>query len=131
MQLLNAASLARSTPAVFVIEDVHWIDDVSESMLGGLLSVIPQTRSLVVFTHRPEYRGPLTDGSHTIALDPLDDSQTSAVVGHLLGSDTSLAALAAQIVDRAAGNPFFAEEMVRDLAERGVIDGEHGRYVCA
>jgi adenylate cyclase len=133
MQLLNAASLARSTPAVFVIEDVHWIDDVSESMLAGLVSVIPQTRSLVVFTYRPEYRGPLRDvvGSRTIALTPLDDSQTSAVVEELLGSHVSVSALAAQVADRAAGNPFFAEEIVRDLAERGVIDGRHGDYACA
>jgi hypothetical protein len=38
--------------------------------------------------------------------------------------------LGARIVDRAAGNPFFAEEMVRDLAERGVLDGNRGAYLC-
>ena len=41
--LVNGASLARSTPAVYVIEDVHWIDQVSESMLADFLSVIPRT----------------------------------------------------------------------------------------
>ena len=54
--LVNAASLARKTPAVFVIEDVHWIDEVSESMLADFLTVIPQTPSLVLLTYRPEYR---------------------------------------------------------------------------
>ena len=39
--LVNGASLARSTPAVYVIEDVHWIDQVSESMLADFLSVVP------------------------------------------------------------------------------------------
>ncbi len=34
------------------------------------------------------------------------------------------------IAERAAGNPFFAEEMVRELAERGVLHGERGGYVC-
>ena len=41
--LVNAASLARQTPAVFVIEDAHWIDEVSESMFTEFLTVIPQT----------------------------------------------------------------------------------------
>ena len=57
--LVNAASLARETPAVFVIEDVHWIDEVSESMLADFLTVIPQTPSLVLITYRPEYQGAL------------------------------------------------------------------------
>ena len=58
--LVNAASLARETPAVYVIEDAHWIDEVSESMLAEFLTVIPQTPSLVLVTYRPEYRGALT-----------------------------------------------------------------------
>jgi hypothetical protein len=41
--LVNAASLARETPALYVIEDAHWIDEVSESMLAEFLTVIPQT----------------------------------------------------------------------------------------
>jgi class 3 adenylate cyclase len=57
--LVNAASLARETPAVYVIEDAHWIDEASESMLTGFLTVIPQTPSLVLVTYRPEYEGAL------------------------------------------------------------------------
>ena len=80
--LVNAAALARETPAVFVIEDAHWIDEVSESMIADLLTVIPQTRSLVLITYRPEYRGALSHvaGAQTIALAPLDDSDTAELV---------------------------------------------------
>ena len=46
--LVNAASLARKTPAVYVVEDAHWIDEVSESMLAKFLTVIPQTSSLAI-----------------------------------------------------------------------------------
>ena len=60
--LVNAASLARETPAVYVIEDAHWIDEVSESMLADFLTVIPQTPSLVLVTYRPEYRGRVDAG---------------------------------------------------------------------
>src|SRR5246127_3795701 len=68
--LVNAASLARQAPAVYVIEDTHWIDEVSESLLADFLTVMPQTRSLVLVTYRPEYRGALTRvaDAHTIAL---------------------------------------------------------------
>ena len=51
--LVNAASLARKTPAVYVVEDAHWIDEVSESMLAEFLTVIPQTPSLVLVTLPP------------------------------------------------------------------------------
>ena len=54
---MNAASLARETPAVYVVEDAHWIDEVSESMLAEFFTVIPHTPSLVLITYRPEYRG--------------------------------------------------------------------------
>ena len=127
--LVNAASLARETPAVYVIEDAHWIDEVSESMLADFLTVIPQTPSLVLVTYRPEYEGALTrvHGAQTIALAPLSDSETAALVVELLGPDPSVGRLGRTIAERAAGNPFFAEEIVRELAERGVLQGKPRR----
>ena len=126
--LINAASLARTEPALYVIEDAHWIDAVSESMLADFLTVIPQTKSMVLVTSRPEYRGALTrvHGAQTIALAPLADSDIAALLGELLGRIPRSAELAAIIADRAAGNPFFAEEMVRELVQRGVLAGERG-----
>jgi adenylate cyclase len=130
--LLNAAALARTTPALYVIEDVHWIDEVSEAMLAEFVTVVPHSHSLVLITYRPEYRGALsrTPGAQTISLAPLNAAQTAALTTELLGTDPSVRALAARIAERAAGNPFFAEEMVRDLAQRGVLDGHHGAYLC-
>jgi len=129
--LVNTASLARESPAVYVIEDAHWIDEVSESMLADFLTVIPQTPSLVLITYRPEYSGPLSrvSGAPSIALAPLSDPETGALVSQLVGPDPSVTVVAKLIVERAAGNPFFAEEMVRDLAERGVLHGQPGGYV--
>ena len=100
-------------------------------MLADLLTVIPHTPSMVLITSRPEYQGALTrvPGAQTIALAPLGDSDTAALIGELLGSDPSVGELAAALVERAAGNPFFAEEMVRELAQRGVLAGERGGYV--
>ncbi len=130
--LVNVGSAARQTPAVYVIEDAHWIDMVSESMLADFFTVVPQTPSLVLVTYRPEYTGALArmPGSETIVLDPLSDTETAALVTELLGDDPSLRELNRTIAARAAGNPFFAEEIVRHLAERGVLRGEPGGY-CA
>ena len=71
--LINTVSLARTEPALFIIEDAHWIDAVSESMLADFLTVIPRTPSMVLITSRPEYEGALTrvHGAQTIALAPL------------------------------------------------------------
>ncbi|OBK46075.1 AAA family ATPase, partial [Mycobacterium sp. 1081908.1] len=131
--LVNAARLSGQSPAVYVVEDAHWIDEVSESMLADFLAVIPQTPSLVLVTYRPEYRGALTRvaNAHTVALAPLSDSETAALVAQLLGPDPSVDALGRRVAERAAGNPFFAEELVRELAERGVLRGQPGAYTSA
>jgi adenylate cyclase len=67
-------------------------------------------------------------GAQTIALRPLSDAQASVLTAQLVGTDPAAGDLAARVAERAAGNPFFAEEMVRDLAERGVLDGRPGAY---
>jgi class 3 adenylate cyclase len=130
--LVNAAILARETPAVYVIEDAHWIDEVSESMLADFVRVIPQTRSLVLVTYRPEYQGALARVAdiHTVSLVPLSDSDSAALVAQLVGPDPSVTALGHRVAGRAAGNPYFAEELVRDLAERGALRGESGAYLA-
>ncbi len=130
--LINTAALASTKPLLYVIEDAHWIDAVSESMLADLLTVIPHSSLMVLITSRPEYEGALTrmHGAQTIALAPLGESDTAALIGELLGSDPTVGGLGAVIAERAAGNPFFAEEMVRELAQRGVLHGERGGYVC-
>lgn len=130
--LINTASLARTQPALYLVEDAHWIDEVSESMLAEFLTVVARTPSMVLITARPEYAGALTraSGSQTISLAPLDDSDIATLLGELLGPDPSVRELSAIIAERAAGNPFFAEEMVRELVQREVLAGERGAYHC-
>jgi adenylate cyclase len=129
--LVNAAWVSRRGSALYVVEDAHWIDAVSESMLADFLTVIRQTRSMMLITYRPEYQGALAaiPGAQTIALRPLNNTQTVALIGELLGTDASVQGLAEVISERAGGNPFFAEEIVRDLAERGSIHGGRGSYL--
>jgi predicted ATPase len=99
-------------------------------MLADFLMAIPQTRSLVLVTCRSEYRGALTrlTGAHSVEFAPLSESETTALVSELLGYHSSVGELGQRIAERAGGNPFFAEEIVRDLAERGVLRGKLGAY---
>ncbi|MDT5006967.1 MAG: adenylate cyclase [Mycobacterium sp.] len=130
-RILNGAMRNRREPTLFIIEDAHWMDLVSESILAEFLSAVPQTPVLVLVTYRPEYRGALTgtSGGTGIWLSPLGKAGAATLTARLLGSDASVAMLAEQIAERSAGNPFFTEEIVRDLAERGIIGGERGAYV--
>ncbi|MBE1548982.1 adenylate cyclase [Mycobacterium sp. OAS707] len=130
--LLTNALQSRPRPTIYVIEDAHWIDEVSESMLADVLTAIPRSQSMAIVSYRPEYRGALTQtaGATQITLAPLELSQASALTAELLGFDASIVQVGALITERAAGNPFFAEEIARDLADRGVLIGSRGHYVC-
>ena len=68
--LINSMSLARTQPVLYVIEDAHWIDEVSDSLVAEFLTVIPRTPSMVLITYRPEYSGLLASvpGAQTISL---------------------------------------------------------------
>jgi hypothetical protein len=94
-------------------------------------TVVAQTPALMLLTYRPEYRGPLSQltGAQTVALAPLSDWESAALIAELLGRHPTLGEVGQKVVERAAGNPFFAEEIVRELAERGVLKGKPGAYI--
>src|SRR5258707_12083762 len=86
----------------------------------------------MVITYRREYGGVLANitGAQTITLRPLSDAPISALIDELLGPDPSVRWLADHITQPPAGNPFFVEEIVRDFAERGVVQGRRGAYIA-
>jgi adenylate cyclase len=129
-QMINTALLTRQAPALYIIEDVHWIDKTSETMFAEFFSVIARTHATVLITYRPEYRGALArlPGSQTIVLARLNNPQAAALTAEMLGSDPSIQQVAGQVTERAGGNPLFAQEIVRDLLERGVLEGDWGCY---
>ncbi|KRE26509.1 cyclase [Mycobacterium sp. Soil538] len=131
--LISTMASTRTAPALFVVEDTQWIDTASESMMAGLLASFTRTAPvLLLVTARPEYVGALitVPGAESMTLAPLSDADAAALTTELIGRDRSVADLAAVITARAAGNPFFAEEMVRELVQRGVLVGDPGRYRC-
>jgi class 3 adenylate cyclase len=130
LEITQRLALARSRrePTVVLFEDLHWTDGASEAFLAAMIDVLPQTRTFVVVTFRPEYRAPWMQRScyHQLSLRPLGAAAIAELLEGLLGRDPSLAGLGERIRERAGGNPFFVEEVVRSLIEGGVLDGARG-----
>jgi adenylate cyclase len=127
--VMAQAVLKRSHRTVFVVDDAHWIDAPSDDVLAEFAAELTTTNSIFVTGYRPEFHGALSQKSgQTVNLQPLADAMAVLLVGQLLGDDPSLAGLAERIAVAAVGNPFFMEEIVRDLAGRGVLSGSRGRY---
>ncbi len=129
VEVMSQAVSVRPARFLFMLEDAHWIDTPSDEVLADFIEGLKSTSSLFVMTYRPEFRGALQQhADETITLQPLTDAMSVRLVGQLVGNDPSLAVLVERIVVAAVGNPFFAEEIVRDLADRGVLLGSRGHY---
>ncbi len=127
-RLINAPN--RRHTVVLVVEDLHWIDRGSNAMLTELVASIEGTNTLAVVNFRPEYKlSPNVAPSYReIALKPLEQSDTRELLRDLAGEDPSLDGLEEPIHERTAGNPFFVEEIVRELVEAEHLEGERGAY---
>ena len=123
----------RREAIVTIVEDLHWIDEASEVLLGELVGSVEGARMLAIVNFRPEYEAPWTGPPdyHRISLEPLGPADTAELLRDLAGEDPSLDGLGEMLHARTAGNPFFIEEIVRSLAESGDLEGERGAYRLA
>ena len=126
-------SESRVQPVVAVFEDLHWNDSLSLGLLSELVVDAKDARLLLVVSYRPEYRDEWRNRPNyrQIHLDPLSSESLEELLQALLGSDPSLPPLKSFLVERASGNPFFAEEIVRALVGTHMLEGAHGSYRLA
>jgi len=126
---------ARLQPVILVVEDLHWIDQTSESYLESLVESLARAHILLLATYRPGYRPAWLDRSYAtqLSLRPLAAADSLAVVRSLLADMADADARARVILDKAEGNPFFLEELTRVVGAvtgpaRGVMvpDTVHG-----
>jgi class 3 adenylate cyclase/tetratricopeptide (TPR) repeat protein len=119
-------ALAEQGPLVLVFEDLHWADDSLLDFVDHLVDWASGVPVLVVCTARPELlaRRPGWGGGKTnavaLSLSPLSDEDTARLVAALLERAVLPAEAQAALLARAGGNPLYAEEYSRMLAERGV-----------
>jgi predicted ATPase len=120
-------------PRVIVVEELRWIDSASEAFLKALVEALPSTPTLLIASFRPEYHARWLEPFNYTALplEPLDERSLAALLRDRLGTDPSLAPLAESVLDRVGGNPFFLEELIRDLVESGGLEGESGALRAA
>jgi class 3 adenylate cyclase/tetratricopeptide (TPR) repeat protein len=134
-QLLDLVRvLARSgpneAPIVVLVEDLHWIDPTSAEFVEALADAIVGTTTLLVVNFRPGFSGEFMRRAQyrQIAIPNLTPRHAHLLLQEQLGDDPSLALLARNVIERAQGNPFFLEELVNVLIERGDFDGVKGDY---
>jgi predicted ATPase/class 3 adenylate cyclase len=155
MQLLDSSMLQRQThaalrkvllaqadlaPAVLILEDLHWVDPASRDFLDYLIQTTPDAPLMLVLTRRDSEPEPTIrplmatiakshDRLVDIQLEVLPTEEAQLLIGQLLGqtSDESLP-LQKRIAERAAGNPFYIEEIVRMLIDRGGLRSEAGDW---
>jgi class 3 adenylate cyclase len=125
-------SVEQTTTAI-VIEDLHWLDSASAELLAQVIEPRSGKGPLYVLNFRPEFRADWMSQSwyRQIALAPLGREAIAGVLADMLGSDPSLASLTDLIFVRAAGNPFFTEEVAHTLIESGALSGTRGDYRLA
>ena len=126
-------SETRVQPVIAFFEDLHWNDSLTLGLLNELIIGAQKARLLLVVSYRLEYRDEWRGRPNyrQLRLDPLASETLAEFLQALLGSDPSLPPLKSFLAERASGNPFFAEEIVRALAGTHVLDGARGSYRLA
>ena len=120
VQLIEAAS--RAAPVLITIEDLHWADGVTLTLVAALARATPKGRTLLVLTSRAD-GDPLSGGFRaslagcalvTLDIAPLTDADAVTLAGGLFATS---AALARKCIERAGGNPLFLEQLLRTAEE--------------
>jgi class 3 adenylate cyclase/tetratricopeptide (TPR) repeat protein len=125
-------ALAQGKPLVLILEDIHWIDNLSLELLTFLQSSIEQAPLLIYANSRPdegvaaqqlEKLGNEMYAEHfvRVPLAPLSHADSIALVDLLLTIHELPEHLRHLIPERAEGNPFYLEEIIRMLIDRGII----------
>lgn len=125
-------AIASKRPLLFVFEDLHWADQTSLSLLGTLLRSCVERPIRFLLTSRPQPDREIEQllatalGAHPehhaeLRLTPLEPAETVRLLESLLGTEDIPASLRRLIAEKSEGNPFFVEEVVRSLIDRGAI----------
>jgi class 3 adenylate cyclase len=128
-------------PLVVVCDDVHWADPSSVEVLQQVISSVPALPVLFILSSRAERasagwrliasaRDVFGDALAEIRLEPLSRDDSRELVSHLLTIESLPAETRELVLARAEGNPFFVEEVIRMLIDRGAIVRDGDRWVA-
>ena len=116
---LLAIKGSQRRPLVLVLEDLHWVDSLSEEFIGFLAENIRDARVLLLATYRPRYRPPWIDLSCAgqTPLEPLSRDHSIEMVRSVLQAEHLVDLVSQEIVAKADGNPFFLEQLALHAGE--------------
>jgi class 3 adenylate cyclase/tetratricopeptide (TPR) repeat protein len=138
--LIESMARVRAEPLVLVLEDIHWIDQASTSLLEYLLPLVERIPLMVILVYRPEqerrcweiHQRVKTDYAHCttpVWLRPLELADSQALLDNLVPLERWPDEIRRQILERAEGNPFYLEEILRSLIDRQIlIQDANGRW---
>jgi adenylate cyclase len=127
-RLRELIQLDASTERLILIEDMHWLDEASEDFVSAIGEAVVGTRTLLLLNYRLSYRSPWLNVPHfaQLQLSELPPAAMDAIVAELLAPLSALPDICRLICQRSAGNPFFAEELVRTLADSRLLSPDTG-----
>lgn len=128
-------------PLILILEDLHWSDGTSIELFTKLLTLISSGPILFCLVTRPERSSPgwklvaaareqLGRSLTEINLNALSDKESRTLVANLLEIESLPRRVRDLILRKAEGNPYFVEEVIRMLIERGTIVHEQGAWVA-
>ncbi len=124
---------SRIRPLILVFEDLHWYNSLSLELLDSFVESLVDERILLLVSYRSEYQDDWGARGHyrQMRLRPLPHEGIEQLSRYLLGTEPTLFSVKRLLMDRAEGNPFFLEEIVRTLVETGVLSGQRGAFRVA
>jgi class 3 adenylate cyclase/tetratricopeptide (TPR) repeat protein len=124
-------ALVAERPLIIFLEDVHWIDKLSEDLFTYFSRSMFGHPVLMIAAYRPEGSPAWASGPHyeRLGLETLGFDSSIKLVRNIVSGVPLDPELEKRIVDRTAGNPFFVEEVVRELIERKELVLSENRYV--
>lgn len=119
--------LAEQRRTVLLIEDLHWVDRASDTVMAALASLKSHSL-LIILTSRPNGVPEWINRSSTenLALRPLDEVSGRAMLDSILGNSSTTSSLKSRIIRHTANVPLFVEEVCRRLKETDVLSGQWG-----
>jgi class 3 adenylate cyclase/tetratricopeptide (TPR) repeat protein len=124
-------SLSEDRPLVVFLEDIHWIDKISEEFFVFFSHSIQGRMILMLSAYRPEGAPGWAKGPYYrhLGLETLSEKSSGHLVQNILGGLALDRELEKVIVGKTGGNPFFVEEMVRELLDRDELIREGDQYI--
>jgi len=126
-------AMAKRGPLVIAFTDLHWADSTSLDLLKYCLPLCEHEAVVFLIVFRPDRTSPAWGFHHNVeteyphktislTLPPLTDAQSGEFIDQLIGPGVLPVETRTLILEKAEGNPYYIEELIRSLIEPGMLE---------